>query len=170
MKNFSEFNINTLDDKQVFRVPIVSISDLVNCKIEVMDFEANIKTRHGEGRYLVKIKFEGIERKFFTASTPKFNENPFKKDTPVVPFGGSGETYRYWDAENCSKCINCERESQTEDDAKCKLEYYISLGTIAGTIPLWVAKEIGSKYNALYGYVDIEPKCRKFNDGSDTPW
>jgi hypothetical protein len=89
-----------------------------------------------------------------------FNENPFKKDTPVKPFGGRGEAYRQWDAENCSRCINCECESQKEEDARCKLEYYISLGTITGDIPLWVAKDIGCTYDPLYGHVDLFDICK----------
>jgi len=98
----------------------------------------------------------------------EFNENPFKKDTPVLPFGGSGQSYRIWDAENCQQCIKCERESATEEEAGCKLEFYISLATIAdGRIPLWVAKEIGCEYNPLYGCVRLLDKCREFRNGDE---
>jgi hypothetical protein len=94
--------------------------------------------------------------------TKEFNENPFKKDTPVEPFGGSGEAYREWDAENCSRCIKCgKRDSQTPESAECVLEYYISLGTITGDIPLWVAKEIGCTYKPLYGRVELASFCGK---------
>jgi hypothetical protein len=95
-----------------------------------------------------------------------FNENPFLKDTPVTPFYGSGETYRAWDADNCSKCKKCNRESTVPEDG-CELEYYISLGTVnTGEIPLWVAKEIGCDYNALYQTVDLFDKCRRFDNGN----
>jgi len=99
-----------------------------------------------------------------------FSENPFKKDTQVQPFGGGGENYRIWDSVNCSQCIKCERESKTEETAKCKLEFYISLGTITGTIPLWIAKEIGCEYNPLYLTVDLFDKCKCFDNGKDLPF
>jgi hypothetical protein len=70
MKKFSDFNINTLENKHIFAVPVVSIEEITNCEIEVLEFESGVKTRHGEDRYIVKIKFEGVERKFFTNATP----------------------------------------------------------------------------------------------------
>lgn len=70
MKKFADFGINTLQNKNVFAVPVISIEEVTNCEIEVLDFEANITTKYGPGRYIVKIKFEGIERKFFTDAAP----------------------------------------------------------------------------------------------------
>jgi hypothetical protein len=89
------------------------------------------------------------------------NENPFKRDTPVIPFGGSGEAYRQWDDENCQKCSKCERESRKAEESGCELEYYISLGTITSEIPLWVAKAVGCEYDALYGTVNLSKRCYK---------
>ncbi|MDR0874212.1 MAG: reverse transcriptase/maturase family protein [Prevotellaceae bacterium] len=105
MKKFSELGIsNALDDKQVFPVPVISVSDLVNCEIEVIDFEAGVKTKHGEDRCVVKIKFEGAERKFFTNATPikqvlsqiPKTEFPFLVTIKQQRFGsGSGRTYYF---------------------------------------------------------------------------
>lgn len=35
-----------------------------------LDYEAGVRTQHGENRYVVKIKADGKECKFFTNSTP----------------------------------------------------------------------------------------------------
>ena len=70
MKRFADFGINTLNDKAVFAVPQVSITEVLNCEITVLDFEKDVKTRHGEGRYIVKFQKDGTEQKFFTNATP----------------------------------------------------------------------------------------------------
>lgn len=104
MKKFSDFGINTLEDKNIFPVPIISITDVVNSRIEVLDYESGIKTRHGEDRCVVKIKSEGIESKFFTNATPikealdrvPKTEFPFETIIKQQKFGaGSGKTYYF---------------------------------------------------------------------------
>lgn len=104
MKKFSDFGINTLDDKVVFTVPKISISEIINCEIEVLDYEAGVKTRHGDDRYIVKIKADGIESKFFTNATPikealdKIDKEdfPFMTTIKQQKFGsGSGKTYYF---------------------------------------------------------------------------
>ena len=89
----------------------------------------------------------------------EFNENPFLKDTPVKPFSNATEAEQ-WQAQYCSNCINYESKSEVEEDAKCKLAFHIDIGYILGTIPLWVAKEIGCTYNPLYQTCRLNP-CRK---------
>lgn len=88
-----------------------------------------------------------------------FNKNPFKKDTPVTPFSNATQ-YMVWHENNCADCAFYESESESEDKAKCKLAYHIDIGTVIGTIPLWVAKEIGCSYDALYQFCDLG-HCRK---------
>ena len=104
MKKFSDFNIDTLENKHVFAVPVISVEELTNCEIEVLDFEANVKTRHGDGRYIVKVKYEGIERKFFTNAAPikdaldKIDKVDFPFSTTIKQqrFGsGSGKTFYF---------------------------------------------------------------------------
>lgn len=68
MKRFSEMDIDIQDDRKIFECQQVSINEIVNCEIEVMEFLTDVKTRHGDGRYLVKFKHNGIENKFFTNS------------------------------------------------------------------------------------------------------
>lgn len=69
MKKFAEFGINTFDSKSVFSVPQVSITDVLNCEIQVLDYESGIRTSQGENRYIVKVFHDGTECKFFTNSS-----------------------------------------------------------------------------------------------------
>ncbi|MFA6400913.1 MAG: hypothetical protein WCX31_04700 [Salinivirgaceae bacterium] len=104
MKKFSDFNINTLENKNIFPVPVISIEEVTNCEIEVIDYEADVKTRHGDGRSIVKVKFDGMERKFFTNATPikealgKISKSdfPFIATIKQQRFGsGSGKTFYF---------------------------------------------------------------------------
>lgn len=96
----------------------------------------------------------------------EFNENPFLKETPVVPFSNGTESMM-WTSRNCGECLLYENESEKEEDAKCKLAFNLDLGTIIGTIPLWVAKEIGCQYNALYQSCSLFSNCRKKRIGDE---
>lgn len=91
-----------------------------------------------------------------------FNENPFLKDTPVTPFSNATDAM-VWQENNCSKCLNYESDSKSEDEAKCKMAFHLDLGYVVGEIPLWVAKEIGCTYDPLYQSCKLS-KCIKFND------
>lgn len=104
MKKFSDFSINTLDNKNIFVVPLISIQDVVNCEIEVLDFEPEVKTKHGDGRCVVKISHENLEKKFFTNATPikeallriPKSEFPFTTTIKQQRFGsGSGKTFYF---------------------------------------------------------------------------
>lgn len=69
-KRFSELHIKLPDDKKVFNCPQTSITDILNTEIEVIDYLPNVKTAHGEGRYLVHFRniSTGETAKFFTAA------------------------------------------------------------------------------------------------------
>lgn len=104
MKKFSDLGVKPLDDKNIFNVPVVSVQDVINVEIEVLDFEANVKTAHGDGRYILKIKHEDRECKFFTNATPIKNalsqisksELPFTTTIKQQRFGnGSGKTFYF---------------------------------------------------------------------------
>jgi hypothetical protein len=70
MKRFSELGITQQDSRKIFNCQQVSITDVLNSEIEVLDFLPNVKTAHGEGRYLIhyRISESGEEGKFFTNS------------------------------------------------------------------------------------------------------
>ena len=104
MNKFADFGINTLENKNIFPVPVISIEEITNCEIEVMDFEAGVNTKHGSDRYVVKVRHEGVERKFFTNATPikealtkVSKENfPFLTTIKQQRFGsGSGKTFYF---------------------------------------------------------------------------
>lgn len=104
MKRFSDLGVKALEDKNIFNVPVISVQDVINVEIEVLDFEANVKTAHGDGRYILKVKHEGRECKFFTNAAPikqaidKINKSdmPFKTIIKQQRFGsGSGKTFYF---------------------------------------------------------------------------
>lgn len=66
MRKFSELGVTVQDERKMFNCSQVSISDVLNCEIIVEDFIPDVKTSHGEGRYLVKFKHSnGADGKFF---------------------------------------------------------------------------------------------------------
>jgi len=100
----------------------------------------------------------------------EFNENPFLKDTPVQPFS-NGTEFMQWQNTNCMECKEYEDESQDEDSANCKLAFHLDMGTVIGTIPLWVAKDIGCKYDPLYQSCRLNNRCSKMvSKNSDFPF
>ena len=78
MKKFSDFGIQ-VEDSSIFPVSKISISELLNQEIEILDFHSGIRTRHGDDRCVVKIKYLHLERKFFT------NANPIKQALAQIP-------------------------------------------------------------------------------------
>lgn len=95
-----------------------------------------------------------------------FNENPFAKDTPVTPFSNGTEA-QSWHECNCDKCIKYENQSESEEEAKCKLAYHVDMGFVLGTIPLWVAKDIGVRYDPMYQTGRLHSQCREFRTGDE---
>ena len=70
MRNFSDFGLSyeSPDGKKHFDVERISLNEVVNTEVVVKDFETDIKTREGEGRYIVLVEVDGKERKFITNS------------------------------------------------------------------------------------------------------
>jgi hypothetical protein len=102
MRRFSDFGIKADGDRKMFDCPQVSITDVVNCEIEVLDFIPNVKTKHGDGRYLIRYRREGKEGKFFSNSTNiksaldqvKKEDFPFATTVRCTTFG-SGKIYQF---------------------------------------------------------------------------
>ena len=69
MKRLSDLNIKIDDDRKIFECPLVSITEVINCEIEVIEFISEVKTKHGDGRYIVMCKTQGRDVKFFTNSS-----------------------------------------------------------------------------------------------------
>lgn len=102
---FSELGVKPLDDgKAIFDVQVISIGEILNCEIEILDFQSGIKTNYGENRYIVKIRHEGKECKFFTDS--KYIKHdldqidksnfPFKTTIKQIRYGtGNGKSFQF---------------------------------------------------------------------------
>jgi len=68
-RRFCELGIQPVGGRKIFDCKQVSIIDLLNREIEVLDYLPDLHTAHGDGRYLVHIRVDGSEAKFFTNST-----------------------------------------------------------------------------------------------------
>lgn len=70
MKSFSDFGVKwePKDGKKRFEGLLVAIGDITNVPVVVLDFETDITTKQGEGRYLIHIEMDGVKKKFFTNS------------------------------------------------------------------------------------------------------
>lgn len=66
MKKFSELGVTVQDERKMFNCSQVSISDVLNCEIIVEDFIPDVKTSHGEGRYLVKFNIAMVRMVSFS--------------------------------------------------------------------------------------------------------
>lgn len=69
-KRFSELGIKQQDDRKIFNCQQVSITDVLNSEIEVIDFIPGMKTQHGEGRYLSLSSRRTVRRVSFSQTHP----------------------------------------------------------------------------------------------------
>lgn len=75
------------DGKKDFSQPKISLRQLVNMQVKVLDFETDIKTKEGEGRYIVLVSLEnGDERKFFTNNDKMKKALDFAREKNMIPF------------------------------------------------------------------------------------
>ena len=107
MKKFGELGVTykPKDGKKRFPGNAVRLSVIQNKLIEIHDYEADIKTPHGEGRYLVSFKDmqTGQWGKFFTASDEMKNildqisdiEDGFPFETRIVSDVYDGSKVKY---------------------------------------------------------------------------
>lgn len=96
MKKFSEMGITytPADGKKRFPGKVVPIRSIANTPIEIHDYESNLTTAHGDGRYLVSFRnvADGTFNKFFTGSKEMQNildqisdiEDGFPFETTIV--------------------------------------------------------------------------------------
>ncbi|MCF0187956.1 MAG: hypothetical protein HUK04_00460 [Bacteroidaceae bacterium] len=103
-KRFSDLGIKPKDSGKIFNCQQVSITDILNSEIEVIDFQANLHTQHGEGRYLVHFRMTdgSLEGKFFTASHSLISclDQMKPEDLPVITVikaikCGKGKIYQF---------------------------------------------------------------------------
>lgn len=104
MKKFGELGVSYKpeDGKKRFPGKVVPIRAIANTPIEIHDYEADLTTAHGEGRYLVSFrnKADNTFAKFFTASKEMQNildqisdiEDGFPFETTIVMEYFDGKT------------------------------------------------------------------------------
>lgn len=68
MKKFSDFGVQATT-RNMFDVPQAKIYEVLNCPIEVIDFQSNVTTKIGEGRYVVLFSISGVKKKLITSAS-----------------------------------------------------------------------------------------------------
>lgn len=87
MTTFSELGfVYQRDGKKEFAAEPIRLSRLVNKRVIVKDFETDIRTREGDGRYLVLVEHEGHDYKFFTNSQHMKAALDFVQTQNALPF------------------------------------------------------------------------------------
>lgn len=104
MKSFKDLGVTykPADGKKRFEGNLTPLGNLQNCKVTIVDFETDIKTKQGEGRYVVQYEMDGQKGKFITASEEMKNildqikelgELPFETIIKRETFGGNKTKY-----------------------------------------------------------------------------
>ena len=87
MTTFAELGfVYQRDGKKEFAAEPIRLSRLVNKQVTVKDFETEIRTREGDGRYLVLVEYEGRDYKFFTNSQHMKAALDFVQEQNALPF------------------------------------------------------------------------------------
>lgn len=88
MTKFSELGfIYQRDGKKEFSQQTISLRQLTNMEVTVLDFETDIKTKEGEGRYIVLVRLgSGEGRKFFTNNDKMKKALDFAREKGMIPF------------------------------------------------------------------------------------
>lgn len=106
MKDFKELGLKhrPKDGKKRFDVDLVPLGSLTNCEIIVHDFETDIKTKMGEGRYVIEFEMDDKRKKFMTDSeemkdildqVKEVGELPFRTTIKRVPYGNGKVKYTF---------------------------------------------------------------------------
>lgn len=102
-KRFSDLGVTVDNERKIFNCQQVSITDILNSEILVIEHLANVKTKHGDGRDLVHFQsVDGVEGKFFTNSQSlksalaQVKEQDFPFLTTIrATRCGNGKIYRF---------------------------------------------------------------------------
>jgi hypothetical protein len=97
-----------------------------------------------------------------------------KIDEPFTPFS-NGTQAMIWQDNNCDRCVKAWHpdgekgypkektiQSYVRCGKYCKLQYWIDIGWIEGSIPLEIAKQIGLDENEL-----LRDQCMFYSDNED---
>jgi hypothetical protein len=90
MNDFKDLNIKanniSKDGQRYFDVPTVTLMDILNQEVVIKDFETEVTTKNGIGRYAILIEFSGEDRKFITNNYKMKDILDQCKDSKLFPF------------------------------------------------------------------------------------
>ena len=87
MTTFAELGfVYQHDGKKEFAAEPLRLSRLANKQVTVKDFETDIRTREGDGRYLVLVEHDNRDYKFFTNSQKMKAALDFALERNALPF------------------------------------------------------------------------------------
>ena len=87
MTTFAELGfVYQRDGKKEFAAEPIRLSRLANKQVTVKDFETDIRTREGDGRYLVLVEHDNRDYKFFTNSQKMKAALDFALERNALPF------------------------------------------------------------------------------------
>lgn len=87
MTTFAELGfVYQHDGKKEFAAETIRLSRLANKQVTVKDFETDIRTREGDGRYLVLVEHDNRDYKFFTNSQKMKAALDFALERNALPF------------------------------------------------------------------------------------
>ena len=87
MTTFAELGfVYQHNGKKEFAAESIRLSRLVNKHVTVKDFETDIQTREGGGRYIVLVELDGHDYKFFTNSQKMKAALDFAQEKDALPF------------------------------------------------------------------------------------
>ena len=87
MTTFAELGfVYQNDGKKDFTAEPIRLSRLANRHVTVKDFETDIQTRDGGGRYIVLVELDGHDYKFFTNSQKMKAALDFAQEKDALPF------------------------------------------------------------------------------------
>lgn len=87
MTTFAELGfVYQHDGKKEFTAEPIRLSRLANKQVTVKDFETDIRTREGDGRYLVLVEHDNRDYKFFTNSQKMKAALDFALERNALPF------------------------------------------------------------------------------------
>lgn len=115
--------------------------------------------RKGEKWYKLNTKGEVVDFSICRIEALNELQDSFipKGTKTIAPFS-NGSSACSWRSANCERCPQYESESTKEEDAGCRLAFYMDIAFITGEIPLSVAQEIGLYDNRIVN------QCSKFGE------
>lgn len=110
MKSFKDLGVTykPADGKKRFEGNLTPLGNLQNCKVTIVDFETDIKTKQGEGRYVVQYELDG-QKAIIPPGDAGFTITlhvtlSLHEELKFLPQLLSGDAVRFEDIEQVGRC------------------------------------------------------------------